>query len=305
MILLVILLLLANQTNGNSPTNWTVPARVYGGGEYLCTCAKTAVSPEMMSLGPSSNRGSKSHFRHCKIDGSLERHRFICAYFFQFGVLDFLLQAVCHSSSSKCRALRVLHNAPEKAIAMGLNLYNSTSVDYIGFDFEVGPLVFNNGLNEFRADLTNLPFPSNFADLVITSHVLEHVPDMDKALHEIYRVLHPGRLAVIAAEVNSSLSITRERDTNKSYSPQELKAEFGQEDHVRMIGMDIRDKLRSVGFEVDPITTRAFYDKYFPNARDRHLNPEYLESYNDIGIFMAFKPSKVRKQPPYIDIEHG
>lgn len=40
-------------------------------------------------------------------------------------------------------------------------------------------------------DLTQLSFPSEVFDLVITNDVLEHVPDIDAALRETARVLNP------------------------------------------------------------------------------------------------------------------
>jgi hypothetical protein len=41
-------------------------------------------------------------------------------------------------------------------------------------------------------DLLSLTFPENVFDMVTTNEVLEHVPDLDKALSEIARVLRPG-----------------------------------------------------------------------------------------------------------------
>lgn len=38
----------------------------------------------------------------------------------------------------------------------------------------------------------NLPFEDNSFDMVYSSHVLEHIPNLEKALQEIYRVLKPG-----------------------------------------------------------------------------------------------------------------
>ncbi len=38
----------------------------------------------------------------------------------------------------------------------------------------------------------DMPFPSNHFDVVIVNEVLEHVPDQDGALREIWRVLKPG-----------------------------------------------------------------------------------------------------------------
>ncbi len=41
-------------------------------------------------------------------------------------------------------------------------------------------------------DLTALTYPDDSFDLVLTSETLEHVPDLEAALAEIYRVLKPG-----------------------------------------------------------------------------------------------------------------
>jgi SAM-dependent methyltransferase len=42
------------------------------------------------------------------------------------------------------------------------------------------------------ADITRLPFPDDFFDIVVCSEVMEHVPDEKKAASEIARVLKPG-----------------------------------------------------------------------------------------------------------------
>jgi SAM-dependent methyltransferase len=43
------------------------------------------------------------------------------------------------------------------------------------------------------ADITNLPFPDDFFDMVICSEVMEHIPEHGKAAGEIIRVLKPGK----------------------------------------------------------------------------------------------------------------
>jgi ubiquinone/menaquinone biosynthesis C-methylase UbiE len=48
------------------------------------------------------------------------------------------------------------------------------------------------------ADVTVLPFPDACFDLVICSEVLEHIPDHDRAMGEIIRVLKPGRPLVVS-----------------------------------------------------------------------------------------------------------
>ena len=48
-----------------------------------------------------------------------------------------------------------------------------------------------------RADLLALPFPDDYFDVVMASEVLEHIPDDDRAMAEIARVVRPGgRVAV-------------------------------------------------------------------------------------------------------------
>lgn len=47
-----------------------------------------------------------------------------------------------------------------------------------------------------QGDAENLPFPDNSFDVVISSHVLEHLPNIDKGLAEIYRITRS--LALIA-----------------------------------------------------------------------------------------------------------
>jgi arsenite methyltransferase len=71
----------------------------------------------------------------------------------------------------------------------------------IGIDFtpamiekaraNVGKLGYNNV--EFRqGDIENIPVTSNTADVVVSNCVLNLVPDKDKAVSEIYRILKPG-----------------------------------------------------------------------------------------------------------------
>lgn len=48
------------------------------------------------------------------------------------------------------------------------------------------------------ADITKLPFPDNYFDVVICSEVMEHIPDDKKAVSELLRVLKPGKNLVVS-----------------------------------------------------------------------------------------------------------
>ncbi|TNE65401.1 MAG: class I SAM-dependent methyltransferase [Alphaproteobacteria bacterium] len=52
-----------------------------------------------------------------------------------------------------------------------------------------------------HVDITSMPFANNSLDLIITSDVLEHVPDVQRAFSECARVLKPGGVHVFSIPV--------------------------------------------------------------------------------------------------------
>ncbi len=59
-----------------------------------------------------------------------------------------------------------------------------------------------------RADAENLPFESNFFDLVYSWGVLHHTPDTDKSLAEVYRVCKPnGKVCIMLYHRNSLVAL--------------------------------------------------------------------------------------------------
>lgn len=50
----------------------------------------------------------------------------------------------------------------------------------------------NINLNIRKADATNLPYENEFFDLVYAFGILHHIPQVEKAMDEIHRVLKPG-----------------------------------------------------------------------------------------------------------------
>lgn len=62
-------------------------------------------------------------------------------------------------------------------------------------------------------DLLNLSYEDERFDLVITSDVLEHVPDVERALLEIHRVLKPNGLHIFSVPVIWNKQYSRRRAT--------------------------------------------------------------------------------------------
>ena len=93
-----------------------------------------------------------------------------------------------------------------------------------------------------------MPFESNSVDVVLCSHVLEHIPEDNKAMSEFYRVIKNDGWAILQvpvdytrAETYEDFSITDPGDREKA---------FGQHDHVRWYGRDYKNRLANVGFTV-------------------------------------------------------
>ena len=62
------------------------------------------------------------------------------------------------------------------------------------------------------ADATELPFPDEAFDAVVSTQVYEYVPDMALALEEVFRVLRPGgRVQILDTDWDSVVWNTRDR----------------------------------------------------------------------------------------------
>ena len=104
-------------------------------------------------------------------------------------------------------------------------------------------------------DVTSINEPDNTYDIVICSHVLEHIPDDKTAIAELYRVLKPGGRAILQVPISLTLETTIEN--LPSDSREQRLENYGQVDHVRLYGQDYKHRLESCGFQVE---------KYLPDA---------------------------------------
>jgi len=112
-------------------------------------------------------------------------------------------------------------------------------------------------------DVTAMPFPDDQFDLILCSHVLEHVPDDRQAMRELYRVLKPGGWAILMVPLDRACAVTQEDAT--VVDPEERKRLYGQFDHVRLYGRDYAERLKSAGFTVteDAMTDRSPVEDVF------------------------------------------
>lgn len=163
---------------------------------------------------------------HC---GSLERHRLLALW-------------VDRNPGAFGADQLVLHFAPERQLKDMLMRSNA--------QFETADL-------NPKADVTHhinieaTGLPSDRYDRIICNHVLEHVDD-HKALAELYRMLKPGGFVLLMTPVVEGWAETYENPA--IIEPQDRVLHFGQSDHVRMYGRDIRTRICAAGLDLDEFT---------------------------------------------------
>lgn len=145
------------------PSPWLAPSDAERAARrWCCVCRWT---------GETFEGGPHSEFSTCPRCGSIGRDRFLLTCFV--------------ARSPESLGSRLLETSPRLGAdyrrAMG------TWFDYLCSDYDESA---HKGV--VRLDLQDIDEPDGRFDVILTPHVLEHVPDTDRALDEIFRVLAPG-----------------------------------------------------------------------------------------------------------------
>lgn len=156
---------------------------------------------------------------------SLERHRLLWLY-------------LERETNFINNAIKVLHVAPEQVFYQKFKTFSH---------WEYTTTDLHSPLAEIKADLCELPFQDNYYDLILCNHVLEHIPEDQKAMQEMYRVLKPG--GTLIAQVPLEENRTQTFEDNSITDKATRNEIFGQYDHVRIYGTDYYTRLESVGFD--------------------------------------------------------
>lgn len=110
---------------------------------------------------------------------------------------------------------------------------------------------------DLRLDISAMDLPDDSFELVLCSHVLEHVPDDRAAMRELWRVLSDGGLALVLVPYRPEVTTYEDPSIR---SPLDRMVAFGQQDHVRIYGRDLPERLREAGFEVEDRTPAELFD---------------------------------------------
>ena len=161
----------------------------------------------------------------CPTCGSRARHR----------VLHLALKQ-WESTHGPLAGLRCLHIASEAPIAEFLS---SRFASYLQADLAAKG-------QDVALDLTEIPLPDGSTDLLLASHVLEHILDDRKALSEIHRVLRDSGVAIL------SVPITTEKTVEFGY------VDAARNEHTRECGPDYLQRYQEAGFVVFHYTSEDF-----------------------------------------------
>ena len=198
--------------------------------QFCPICEKAAASFEPHGL----NSRPQARCPNC---GSLERHR----------LLWLVLNKVADLQALSGRT--VLHFAPEACFRDRLS--KIPGINYVTADLTPGRA-------SVVADIRKLQFEDNTFDLIICSHVLEHVTEDRQAMRELHRVLNTSGKAFIMVPMNRDFKTTLE---DPSFNTPELREKhYGQHDHVRYYGLDFQSRLVEAGMIVDAISGLTFPD---------------------------------------------
>jgi SAM-dependent methyltransferase len=116
-----------------------------------------------------------------------------------------------------------------------------------------------------RLDLQAIDLPDASIDVVLTPHVLEHVPSTDAALGELHRVLAPGGRMYLQVPVLQG----------RTAAPPSPEFHGDSTPVFWRFGFDLTARLRSHGFETAVLATSGFLEAAGERRWDGPVSGEF------------------------------
>ena len=191
------------------------------GNERFCPCCGGQFQQPFIPL-----RGRSDAL--CPRCNSLERQRAVCLLLPQLAI----------------HRVKILLFAPRQMKGV-IEKYRDRSIELITTDI-------NEKGVDVQADIQHLPFANNTFDLILNSHVMEHIPNDLLGFQEQYRVMKAGAIALFQAPIRFNRKKTIERH---EATAEEVKK--WQADHVRDYGSDFLERAAAGGLECTVIAIES------------------------------------------------
>ncbi len=195
----------------------------YKGHNYVCPICNINLRKFLPSIFINGSNPNEFICPKCK---SLNRQRLLYLYL-KYKTVFF------------SRQIKLLHMAPEPCLYGAFK--SMKNIDYVSSDLSSPAMI--------KVDITDMPYKNNSFDVILCSHVLEHIVEDQKAIGELFRILKMGGWAIIQSPIDFKRQKTFEDST--ILSPSEREKNFGLPDHVRIYGLDYKDRLEKSGFVVN------------------------------------------------------
>lgn len=207
----------------------------------------------------------------CPICQSMDRERMIALF------LDML-------QPEEGERLKVLQIAPSHAIDLWLK-----EKEYI--DYETTDL-YMEGVT-FQSDIQDMYMVEKETyDVILCSHILEHVEDDRKAMRELNRILKAEGVCIFLVPLVIGLQDT---DEEFGLSAEENWMRFGQGDHARLYGReDFLKRLIQAGFLVHVLNQDYFGKEAWEQAGLTDIHSLYVATKKDIGI--GVEPYQIKER---------
>ena len=153
-------------------------------------------------------------------------------------------------------------------------------IDYFGVELAFNPASRSKDMITLpiQADALELPFPKDSFDAVVSTDVLEHIPDNLRVIQEIYRVLKPGKKAFIVIA-----------------DPSEGRF-YKVHDHIdrRKTGSDVKyweEMFVKKGFKLDSPSSEKYRERDWRKIFNLPFLVRYKELKDKPGFACAFNPT--------------
>jgi ubiquinone/menaquinone biosynthesis C-methylase UbiE len=191
------------------------------------------------------------------------------------------------------------------SVYLSTRVRSLTAVDFspAAIDLAMSKRSANDANVEFRvADAQDLPFDDNAFDVIFSCECLEHLPDPQKALHEMFRVLRPGGELILTTENYSNamviywaLAWVRREPFNSGDVVQPIENFFlfwRVKQMMRTAGLEVR---RIIGAHHVFFAIPGFHPHLF--VRKRFRSPFFARVFRPFARHVSFRAAKPAKEP--------